>query len=142
MARPQWIEVGRISRAHGVSGEVRILSSSDNPERFSPGAVVYGRPRRAGVLRLQDERRIRLTVESVRGDENFPIVAFAEVQSREAAEALRGYVLEIEASQLPELDEDEFYLFDLVGLQVRSEQGQVLGYVHDVVESPAHALLA
>ena len=38
MPRPEWIEVGRISRPHGVHGEVRVSLSSDNPERFVPGA--------------------------------------------------------------------------------------------------------
>ena len=49
-------------------------------------------------------------------------------------------MLEIRASELPELDEDEFYPFDLVGLEVRDGRGAVVGRVADVVESPAHAI--
>jgi len=85
--------------------------------------------------------QLQLTIAGVRGDDDFPIVAFAEVGSRDAAEALRGYVLEIPSSQLPELDDDEYYPFDLAGLEARDPQGRVVGRVAEVVESPAHAIL-
>jgi 16S rRNA processing protein RimM len=141
MGRPQWIEVGRISRAHGLQGELRILPSSDNPDRFVPGSMVFARPKRMGMAEPRLREQVRLTIASVRGDEDFPIVAFAEVPDRDAAEALRGYVLEIGADQLPELDEDEFYPFDLTGLEVRTEKGTSWGKVIDAIETPAHALL-
>ncbi len=140
-ARPEWIEVGRISRAHGVHGEVRIVPDSDNPDRFVPGAVLQARPARVGIAGPRLQEQVRLTIDTVRGDDGFPIVAFLEVMDRDAAEGLRGYLLEVHSSELPELPEDEFYPFDLEGLQVRDEQGTVLGRVVDVVDSPAHAIL-
>jgi 16S rRNA processing protein RimM len=54
---------------------------------------------------------------------------------------LCGYVLEVRSNQLPELDEDEFYPFDLVGLEARDPSDVVVGRVTDVLESPAHAIL-
>lgn len=141
MSRPEWIEVGRVSRPHGVHGEVRIVPSSDNPERFVPSSVLYARPGRLGVAGPRVREHVRLTISTVRGDKGFPILSFGEVVSREAAEALRGYVLEIRSSALPELDEDEFYPFDLVGLEARDPSGTVVGRVTDVMDSPAHSLL-
>jgi 16S rRNA processing protein RimM len=141
VARPEWIEVGRVSRPHGVHGEVRVLPSSDNPQRFVPGSTLYARPQRLGIAGPRLRGQMRLTIENVRGDEGFPIVVFREVADRDAAEALRGHVLEIRSSQLPQLDEDEYYPFDLIGLEARDPRGNVLGRVTDVVESPAHALL-
>jgi 16S rRNA processing protein RimM len=141
MPRPKWIEVGRISRPHGVSGEVRVSLSSDNPERFLEGATLHARPGRMGVAGPRLSEQVRLTVESVRGDEGFPIVAFREIADRDKAEAFSGYVLEIRSSQLPELDEDEFYPFDLIDLEARDPSGSVMGRVTDALESPAHAIL-
>ncbi len=141
MSRPEWIEVGRVSRPHGVHGEVRIVPSTDNPERLTPNAVLHARPGRLGVAGPRLREQIRLTISTVRGHEGFPILGFGEVVGRDAAEALRGYVLEVRSSELPELDEDEFYPFDLVGLEVRDENGVAVGWVTDVVDSPAHALL-
>jgi 16S rRNA processing protein RimM len=117
------------------------MPSSDNPERFVPGSVFCARPERVGIAGARPREQVRLTIKSVRGADGFPIVAFVEVAGREAAEALRGHVLEIPSSQLPELDEDEYYPFDLIGLEARDLEGAVLGRVTDVVESPAHALL-
>ena len=102
---------------------------------------MFGRPQRLGMARPRSGERVALTVESIRGTDDFPIVAFEQVSSREAAEALRGYVLEVAGSQLPELEPGEFYPFDLIGLKVRTPDGAEVGSVSDVVESPAHALL-
>jgi 16S rRNA processing protein RimM len=141
VGRPDWIEVGRISRAHGVHGEVRLTPDSDNPERFAPGAVLYARPGRAGLVAPDEPQQLRLTVDSVRGDGAFPIVAFEEVPDRNQAEALSGYILEVPSSELPDLDDDEFYPFDLQGLEVRTPDGTAVGHVVEAVESPAHAIL-
>jgi 16S rRNA processing protein RimM len=141
MARPEWIEVGRISRPHGVHGEVRVVTDSDNPERFSPGSVLHGHPARLGLAGPRQPEQIRLTVVGARGEEDFPILAFAEVANRDAAEALRGYVLEVPGSQLPELDDDEYYPFELEGLEVRDSTGARAGEVAEVMESPAHPIL-
>ncbi len=141
MSRPEWIEVGRVSRPHGVHGEVRIVPSSDNPERFIPSSVLYARPGRLGVAGPRVREQVRLTISTIRGDAGFPILGFCEVASREAAEALRGYLLEVRSSQLPELEEDEFYPFDLVGLEVRDQNGAAIGRVTEVMDSPAHPLL-
>lgn len=141
MSRPEWIEVGRISRPHGVHGEVRVALSSDNPERFVPGATLHARPGRRGVAGPRLREQVRLTIGSVRGDDDFPIVAFEEIPDRGKAEAFGGYILEVSAQDLPELEEDEFYPFDLIGLEARDPSGSVLGRVTDALESPAHAIL-
>ncbi len=118
------------------------MPDSDNPERFAPGSVLHARPARTGVAGSHLREQVRLTVEGVRGDEGFPIVAFGEIGDRDAAVALRGYVLEVPSSELPELADDEFYAFDLEGLEVRDSRGAVIGRVGEVIESPAHPLLA
>jgi len=119
-----------------------VLSSTDNPDRFAPGSVLYSRPERPGVVGSLRDERVPLIVENIRGDDDFPIVAFREVTDRNEAEALRGSVLEVSGDDLPGLDEDEYYPFDLIGLAVKDETGVVRGRVIDTVETPAHALLA
>jgi 16S rRNA processing protein RimM len=141
MPRPEWIEVGRISRPHGVHGEVRVALSSDNPERFVAGVKLHARPGRAGIAGSRLQEQVPLTIDSVRGDDDFPIVAFSEIADRGRAEAFCGYALEIRSSDLPELDDDEYYPFDLIGIEARDSTGSVLGPIGDVLESPAHAIL-
>jgi 16S rRNA processing protein RimM len=142
MARPEWIEVGRVSRPHGVRGEVRIIPDSDNPERFAYGSIVHARPASVGLAGGGSEERSSLTVETVRGEPEFPIVAFLEIKDRESAEGIRGFILEVRGDELPTLPADEFYPFDLEGLAVKDPQGIVVGRVKEVIDSPAHPLLA
>ncbi len=141
MARPEWIEVGRVSRPHGVHGEVRLIPDSDNPERFAEGSVVQARPARVRLAGGGPGERSSLTIETVRGEPDFPIVAFVEVKSREAAEGLRGFILEVRGEELPSLAADEFYPFDLEGLTVKDPQGAAVGRVREIIDSPAHPLL-
>lgn len=142
MTRPEWIEVGRVSRQHGVHGEVRVRPDSDNPERFTKGAVMHARPARAPLAGGCAEERTRLTIASVRGETSFPIVSFEEVRDREGAGGLRGFVLEVPGTELPDLAADEYYPFDIEGMEVRDTDGLVVGRVREVIEAPAHPLLA
>ncbi len=142
MTRPEWIEVGRVSRPHGVHGEVRIRPDSDNPERFVKGAVLHARPARAPMVGGRAEQRARLTVSALRGGAGFPIVSFEEVSDREGAAALCGFILEVPGAELPDLAPDEYYPFEIEGLEVRDHDGCVVGRVKEVIDTPAHPLIA
>jgi 16S rRNA processing protein RimM len=93
------------------------------------------------VAGRRSQAPVTLTIDVVRGDEAFPIVLFEGVTDRTGAEALRGYVLLVPASELPPLSDDEYYPFDLLGLPVYDEEGAARGVVTDAVESPAHWML-
>lgn len=130
MPRPDWVEVGRVQRAHGIRGEVRVASSTDNPDRFVPGEIVYARDARPGVVRARraaassgDADRQPLEIEDARGTYENPLIAFIGIDTREQAEALRGFVLEVRGDQLPDLEDGEYYLCDLEGLEVRVAPG-------------------
>lgn len=123
--------VGRIGKAHGLRGEVAVQVHTDSPEqRFAPG-VQLG----AGADRT-------LTVETVRPHSGALLVKFAGVADRTAAEALRGRLLTVEATSLPDLDDpEEYYDHQLEGLTAASKEGAVLGTVLEVVHAPASDLL-
>ena len=121
------LTVGRIVAAHGIKGEVKVVSLSENPRRFRKGSALH----------LEDAAT--LTVEStrtVRGNEL--IVKFAEVPDRTAAEALRGKTLTVPKEDAAKLPPDRFYRFDLLGLSVRDTDGKPLGTLEDVIESGAN----
>ncbi len=128
MTPEDWVEIGRIVAPQGVKGEVRVYPSSDFPERFlEPGERWLKRPRS-----LTPE-----TVELVRGrhidGKGLYVVQIAGVNSRDAAEALRDAVLLVPAGDRPQLDPDEFYVADLVGLRVIVQAtGDEIGTVTDI----------
>ena len=113
--------VGRVARAHGNKGQVIVNPETDFPgDRFAEGNVLVvdhgGR---------QVERRIA----SVRFQQGRPILALEGVETMNDAEALAGAELKVPAETLAPLPGGTFYRHDLVGCEVRTKDGQVVGMV-------------
>jgi 16S rRNA processing protein RimM len=122
------LAVGRISRAHGVRGEVSVLRLSEVEARFEKGSV----------LRLEDGRT--LTVETMRPHQQRLLVKFEEIDDRAEAESLRGQVLLVPTDAVPEPPQGAFWVHQVVGLEVVTEDGRSLGRVVDVEGNPANDL--
>jgi 16S rRNA processing protein RimM len=123
------LAVGRITRAHGVRGEVAVQSLTEVEHRFDPGSI----------LRLEDGRR--LTVRACRRHGHRLLVKFDELPDRTAVEALRGQVLLVGASDAPPLDQDDrFWVHEVVGLEAVTEEGRSLGWIREVQANPANDL--
>jgi 16S rRNA processing protein RimM len=113
--------VGRVGKPHGLDGSFVVEQASEEPLRFEPGAVL-----RAGGEEVRVEERKRPGGRLViRLDRPVP----------------RGTRLEIPRSRLPEPESGEYYVFQLVGLEVVEEGGRRLGVVMDVAPGPANDAL-
>jgi 16S rRNA processing protein RimM len=128
--------VGRVVKAHGVTGELVVEVRTDDPEaRFAPGAVV--RAKKSGA----PERSC--VIDAVRDHGGRLLVRLAGVADRDAAEAMRGSLLVVDSADLPPIDEpDEYYDHQLEGLRVTTTTGEDLGTVAEVVHTAAGELLA
>lgn len=124
------IQVGRVAGAFGVRGEVRITSFTAEPLAL----VDYKDLKR-------EDGAVALTLTSGRPAKGGIVARAREVETREQAEALRGLKLYIPRSALPEPDEDEFYVTDLVGLSVVDPAGEPLGRIKSVQDFGAGDLL-
>ena len=120
------VVVGKVTKAHGLRGEVTVLPLTDNPDRFVQGNVLY----------LEDGRA--LTIDAARDNGARLLVTFAGVGDRGAAEALGGSILVVPRSELPELPEGTYWPHDLEGCEVMTRAGRVLGTITDVVANPAN----
>ena len=115
------IQLAVIGGAHGIKGELRVKSYTDDPLAFGD----YGK--------LHDKNGNKYQVIKARVSKNVVVTRFKSVDTREKAEALNGIELYIERCRLPEVgDEDEFYLSDLDGLDCVDETGAVIGFVKAV----------
>jgi len=126
------VVVGRIGRPHGIRGEVTVEPRTDEPdERFAPGSV----------LRVDGPVR-QLTVDRAHWHSGRLLIAFDGIVDRNAAESLRGLLLEVErADDATPDDPDEYYDSALLGCAVVDPAGSAIGTVRDVVHLPAQDLL-
>jgi 16S rRNA processing protein RimM len=129
--------VGRVVKAHGITGEVVVEIRTDDPDtRFAPGSSLRGRPSRGGP-------ESRYVVESVRDHGGRLLVRLDGVADRNAAQALRGTVFIVDSQDLPPIeDPDEFYDHQLEGLQVVTTTGTAVGSVAEVLHTAAGELLS
>ena len=118
------ILVGIIARAHGLGGEVVVDSYSDAPERFSPGNAL--------TAELPAGNSLRLVIQASRPFQKRLLVRFEGIVDRTGAEALHGANLIIPRRDVKPLPEGHHYRFELVGLTVRTREGDLLGAIEDV----------
>jgi 16S rRNA processing protein RimM len=126
--------IGRIGRPHGVQGQVTVDVRTDDPQlRFAPGAALLTDPPERGPL----------VVAQARPHSGRLLLSFAGVEDRDAAERLRGTLLvaEIDPLASPE-DPEEFYDYQLIGLDVIGRSGVCIGTVAEVLHLPGQDVLA
>lgn len=121
------LAVGRILGAHGLRGEVKVESHTDFDSRFAPGQQL-----------LIGEELLLAEIESSRPHKGIHLVQFSEVTDRFAAEDLFDEWLYIPEEAAMELDEDSFWVHDIVGLTVQTESESQLGEVVDVLFTGAN----
>jgi 16S rRNA processing protein RimM len=132
-ALPEWVEVGRVRRPHGVRGELLIESSSDVGGRFAAGSELQLVPKRGA------RRRVR--VDAARSHGDGVLVRLEGFESRDDVEPLRGAHFEVERSQIPEAPEGSYYYFELIGCVCSDRHEGELGVVEGVLEDGGGLLL-
>jgi 16S rRNA processing protein RimM len=120
------LAVGRITRAHGVRGEVAVQPLTEVEARFAPGSS----------LLLEDGRT--LIVAASRPHQHRLLVRFEGVKDRAGAEGLRGEVLLVAAGGAPPAPEGGFWVHQVVGLELLTEDGRSVGRVTEVLHNPAN----
>ena len=129
------IVVARIRNAHGLDGEVLVELLTGDPDD------VFVADRVLRVARRQGKGLARLTLKGARRHKGGLLLRFAEVGDRTAAETLQGRELTLPTDELRQLDEDEFFLHDLVGYAVVRVDGAAVGEVVTSYETGAQLLL-
>lgn len=126
---PERLLAAEIGKPHGLNGHVFVVRISDDPERFQPGA------------RLLTETGNEVTIAEAKQHGDRFLIAFSGYETREAAETLRG-PLYVDAAQVRNLAEDEYWEHDVVGCRAWTRGDVELGTVARVIPGPAQDLLA
>ena len=122
------IALAAVAGAHGVKGEVRLKLFSDTVESLSRQQKLYVGGAERRLLGIRDSGKTA-------------VARFEGIADRSAAEALRGSLVEVDRSQLPPLEDGEYYHADLIGLPAVDGQGARIGTVVAVENYGAGDLL-
>lgn len=124
---PRYLAIGRVVRPFGLRGELRVQLLTEYPEQLGRLRTVYlGR------------EEAPWTVEGVRLHKKAALFRLAGCDSRTAAEALRGALVQIAREDAVPLEEDEYYEHQIVGMTVVAEDGTLLGKVTEIISTGAN----
>lgn len=129
---PRYLLLGEILRPHGVRGEIKMRLLTDYPERLKTLERVF----LARSANAPDPRAYQ--IESVRPHQAYALIRLVEVPDRDAADRLRGMLVMVDIENAVPLEEGEFYLYQLLGLQVQTVEGELLGKMAEVLETGAN----
>jgi 16S rRNA processing protein RimM len=125
---PEFLAVGKFRRPHGVRGEIVMSVWTDFPDRLAPGMKI-----------LVGEKYLPVHIRSVRWHRDDLLIALEEYDSREEVGNLRNLIVSVPAGDLPELDDGEIYLHEILGMTVINiESGEVLGQILEIIETGAN----
>jgi len=128
-AEEQYVTIGKIVNTQGHRGEVRLIPLTDFPERFESMDKA--------LLELNGQT-MQMKIERTYPHKKFIIIKFAGIDDMNAAERLKSATMLIPKEELMPLPEDTFYIFDIVGMEVFTEDGRWLGQVKDVLQTGAN----
>ena len=130
----EYVLLGKITKPHGIRGEVKIYPFSGQPENFLEYEEIILAPEGS-------EKRVPYRIIKARVQGKQALVQLEGCSTRTDVESLVGWQVWLHHQDLPELAEDEFYLFELEGKKVVTTDGLELGKVRGVLETAAHDIL-
>ncbi len=129
--QPKHLILGEILRPHGVRGELRVRLLTDFPERISKLKSVY--------LGTDPNGKVTAySVEAMRMHQDYGLLKLKGIDDRTEAERYRQLLVMVDLKHAVPLEAGEFYLYELIGLEVRTENGEVLGTLTEVLETGAN----
>ena len=124
----QFLQVGVISSTHGIRGEVKVFPTTDDPARFKKLKI---------VLLDTGKELTELEVQSVKFFKQFVILKFKGIDNINDIEKYKGKSLLVPREDAVELEENEYYIADLIGMEVVTDEGE-FGILRDVMETGAN----
>ena len=119
----EFLEIGQIVNTFGIKGVVKIKPFTDDIKRFDNLEKVYVET---------NKNKKQYEIEEVKYHKDMVLIKFKGIDKIEDAELLRNSYLKVDRKDEPELDEGTYYIVDLLGLDVYSDEGNLLGKLDDI----------
>ncbi|AIS52546.1 16S rRNA processing protein RimM [Thermoanaerobacter kivui] len=125
-----YYNVGKITSAHGIKGEVKVYPLTNEPERFYDLEYVWI---------FDDQQKMnKYYIEYVKITSKGVCVKLKGIDTRNDAERLKGAFLKVDAQNALKLEEDEYFIKDLIGMRVYTEEDEYLGKLVEVFQTGAN----
>src|SRR5689334_12343054 len=130
---PEYLILGYVLRPHGVRGELRVSAMTDYPERVGKLKQVYfsRNPEKPADA-------VAHNVEAARLHQDYILIKLQDINDRDQADAFREYAVMVDMGNAVPLETDEYYLYQLIGLMVKTADGTEIGKITDVFETGAN----
>ncbi|MBC2189160.1 ribosome maturation factor RimM [Listeria booriae] len=128
----QMFNIGKIVNTHGLMGEVRVMSQTDfADERFVPGNELF-------LFAKNSKKPEKLVIKTHRKHKNFDLLTFEGIVGINNVERMKEGMLKVPESQLGDLEENEFYFHEIIGCEVYTEEGELLGTISEILTPGAN----
>ncbi len=124
-SEPEFITIGEIIAPWGIKGKLKVKVVTDFPQRFTPSSKIY-------------INRQPMTINSTEWHKGKAIIKLNTIDSIEDAQRLQGQPIEIHHSQVYPLPEGQYYHFQLIGLEVWTTQGELLGTITEILTTASN----
>lgn len=128
---PQYLILGEVLRPHALRGELRIRILTDYPERIIAGKTIY-------LAEEIDSQAAAYQVEYLRANKEYGLLKLRGIENRDQADLLRELLVLTDIDDAVPLEAGEFYLYEMIGLDVQTEDGETLGKLVEVLETGAN----
>ncbi len=125
----QFLQVGVISSTHGVRGEVKVFPTTDDVKRFK---------KLKNVILDTGREHLPLEIEGVKFFKQFAILKFKGIDNINDIEKYKGKSLLVDRKNAVRLQKDEYFVADMIGMEVYTEDGKLFGTLKDVMETGAN----
>lgn len=123
------LKVGVITSPHGVRGEAKVFPTTDDPQRFLDLKEI--------IIDTKKEKKT-LEITQVKFVKNLVVLKFKGIDDRNEIENMRQMELYVTRDKAVELGENEYFIADLIDLEVASDEEEALGHISDVLQSAAN----
>jgi 16S rRNA processing protein RimM len=124
---PVFVVIGKFRKPHGIRGEVRMTVLTDFPELIEQGRKIY-----------VGQNYQQYTIKSIRWHGGDLLVALEELPDRTAVEIFRNIMVHMKSEDMPAPPEGEFYIHQLVDLEVVTDEGENLGRIKEIILTGAN----
>lgn len=119
-----YLAVGRLRKPHGIQGEISMEVLTDFPERLKRGSKLLVGP-----------EHITYQIQALRWNNQVMLLTFKGINTPEQAGELRNQMVYVRTADIPKLEEGEYYHHQLIGLQIYSDTGKLIGTVRELIDA-------